>query len=180
MQHKEQIKFTKFSSILGKKIQIKKEQKYYGLVLISIFLIQLFWLSQKEQNKTKKERGQYNWGNLGCRSMPEDFNTLIMSFLTFRSVSKVFLGLFFSHSRTIILLAAFPVVWADGSESHQQAVKVMQVNEIAPKVWEEHMWGRVFHCANSTLVECGFFPLKLLLHVIKACANGGWLYIYSR
>lgn len=42
MQHKEQIKFTKFGSILGKKIQIKKEQKYYGLVLISTFLIELF------------------------------------------------------------------------------------------------------------------------------------------
>lgn len=74
--------------------------------------------------------------------MLEDFNTLITSFLTFPSVSKVFLGLFF-HSRTIVLLAAFPVVWADGSESHQRTVKVMQVNEIAPKVWEEHMWGRV-------------------------------------
>lgn len=86
----------------------------------------------------KKERREYNWGNLGCRSMPGDFNTLNTCFFNLSLCLKHFLGpFFFFQSRTIALPAAFPVVRAYGSESNQRAVKVMQVHEIAPEAWEE-------------------------------------------
>lgn len=104
--------------------------------------------------------------------MPGDFNTLNTCFFNLSLCLQHFLGPFF-HSRTIALPPAFPVVWAYGSESEQCAVKVMQVNEIAPKPQRRVRVGEYFVIQKSTLVECGFLPQKWLVHVIKACANGG-------